>query len=80
VDAERQQIERILRSKAFRGSEVQRSLLAYLSEKSLAGEADSLKEYTVGLDAATTRWFVCTSPAFARSWRSITAPTASRIR
>lgn len=51
MDAERQQIERILHSKAFRGSEVQRSLLAYLAEKSLAGEADSLKEYTVGLEA-----------------------------
>ena len=51
MDAERQQIERILQSKAFRGSEVQRSLLAYLGEKSLTGDADSLKEYTVGLDA-----------------------------
>ena len=51
MEAERQQIERILQSKAFRGSEVQRSLLAYLGQKSLTGEADSLKEYTVGLDA-----------------------------
>jgi len=51
MDAERQQIEKILQSKAFRGSEVQRGLLAYLGEKSLTGEADSLKEYTVGLDA-----------------------------
>ena len=44
------QIQRILQSKAFRTSEVQRNLLAYLSEKSLAGAADGLKEYTVGLD------------------------------
>lgn len=44
------QIQRILQSKTFRTSEVHRNLLQYLSEKSLAGEADSLKEYTVGLD------------------------------
>jgi hypothetical protein len=44
------QIQRILKSKAFRTSEVQRNLLAYLAERSLSGNADSLKEYTVGLD------------------------------
>jgi hypothetical protein len=44
------QIQRILQSKTFRTSEVHRNLLQYLAEKSLAGEADSLKEYTVGLD------------------------------
>jgi hypothetical protein len=44
------QVRRILQSKAFRTSEVHRNLLNYLAEKSIAGEADSLKEYTVGLD------------------------------
>ena len=44
------EIRRILESKTFRTSEVQRNLLNYLAEKSLSGEADSLKEYTVGLD------------------------------
>lgn len=44
------QVRRILESKAFRTSEVHRNLLNYLAEKSLAGDADSLKEYTVGLD------------------------------
>jgi hypothetical protein len=44
------QVARILQSKAFRTSEVHRNLLKYLAEKSLAGEGDSLKEYTVGLD------------------------------
>ena len=44
------QIQRILQSKTFRTSEVQRNLLAYLAEKSIAGAADNLKEYTVGLD------------------------------
>jgi hypothetical protein len=50
LEASQAQIERVLQSKAFRSSEVQRNLLAYLAEKSLAGTADSLKEYTVGLD------------------------------
>ena len=45
-----EQVRRILQSKAFRTSEVHRNLLLYLSEKSLSGEAESLKEYTVGLD------------------------------
>jgi hypothetical protein len=44
------QVRRILQSKALRTSEVHRNLLMYLAEKSLSGEADALKEYTVGLD------------------------------
>src|SRR5579871_4450724 len=50
-EATRAQADRILQSKVFRTSEVLRHLLAYLIDKSLAGEADSLKEYTIGLDA-----------------------------
>jgi len=45
------QVERILQSKIFRTSEVLRNLLAYLAEKAISGTADSLKEYTIGLDA-----------------------------
>src|ERR1700730_3240064 len=44
------QVRRIVQSKALRTSEVHRNLLNYLAEKSLSGEADNLKEYTVGLD------------------------------
>ncbi len=44
------QVRRILESKAFRTSEIHRNLLNYLAGKSIAGDADSLKEYTVGLD------------------------------
>ena len=47
----RRQIERLLSSKSLKGSEVHRRLLVFLSEKSLAGEGDSLKEYSVALDA-----------------------------
>ena len=44
------QVRRILESKTFRTSEVHRNLLQYLSDKALSGDADTLKEYTVGLD------------------------------
>jgi len=47
----RAQVERILQSRILRASEVLRHLFAYLAEKSLDGTADSLKEYTIGLDA-----------------------------
>jgi len=50
LEANHTQVQRIIQSKAFRTSEVHRNLLHYLAEKSLAGTADSLKEYTVGLD------------------------------
>jgi hypothetical protein len=50
LEASSAQIQRIVQSKAFRTSEVHRNLLTYLADKSLAGDADSLKEYTVGLD------------------------------
>jgi hypothetical protein len=50
LEANQTQVQRIVQSKAFRTSEVHRNLLHYLAEKSLSGTADSLKEYTVGLD------------------------------
>lgn len=50
LEANQTQIQRIIQSKAFRTSEVHRHLLQYLADKSLSGAADSLKEYTVGLD------------------------------
>jgi len=51
VEAARAQIERLAASRTFENSEVHRRLLHYLGEKSLAGEADRLKEYIVGLEA-----------------------------
>jgi hypothetical protein len=47
----RAQIERLVASKTFETSEVHRRLLQFLAEKSLAGEADRLKEYTIGIEA-----------------------------
>ena len=51
AEAIRVQVERILQNKNLRLSEVQRRLFSYLADKSLSGEADELKEYTLGLDA-----------------------------
>lgn len=50
-DAVNAQIERILHSETFRNAEALRRLLRFLAEKSLSGEADQLKEYTIGIDA-----------------------------
>ena len=51
VDAIRAQVERVVQSKTFEGSEIHRRLLQYLTEKAISGEADRLKEYTIALDA-----------------------------
>src|SRR5215470_15521748 len=51
VDAVREQVERLLQSKTFQTSEVHRRLLQYLADRTLADDADRLKEYTVGLEA-----------------------------
>ena len=45
------EVERILESNTFRNSEALRRLLKFLVEKMLSGEADHLKEYSVGIDA-----------------------------
>src|SRR6185369_2298868 len=47
----RAQVERLVRSKVFETSEVHRRLLQYLADKTISGEADRLKEYTIGLEA-----------------------------
>jgi hypothetical protein len=47
----RAQVQRLIASESFHASELQRLLLEYLAEKSLSGDADHLKEYTVGVEA-----------------------------
>ena len=47
----RGQIDRILNSEVLRSSEGLRRLLRFLAEKAMAGDADQLKEYTIGVDA-----------------------------
>jgi hypothetical protein len=50
-DTRQAQLQRILESRPFRPSEVLRRLLDYLGRKELLGEAEDLKEYTVGIEA-----------------------------
>jgi hypothetical protein len=50
LDTNRAQVQRIIASGALRSSGIHRKLLTYLAERSLAGTALNLKEYTVGLD------------------------------
>jgi hypothetical protein len=45
------QVEKVLKSETFRGSEVLKRLLKFLAEKSSSGEADQVKEYTVAVEA-----------------------------
>lgn len=49
-DALAAEVERILQSDTFRNSEALRRLLRFLADKRLSGEADQLKEYSVGID------------------------------
>src|SRR5215470_1473196 len=51
ADAVREQVDRLIQSKTFHTSEAHRKLLQYLAERTLAGDADRLKEYTVALEA-----------------------------
>lgn len=44
------QVERVLHSATFRNAEVLRRLLKFIAEKSIAGETDQLKEYTIALE------------------------------
>src|SRR5579875_1387324 len=50
IESVQGQVERVLHSEEFRGSEVLRRLLRFLAEKSASGEADDLKEYTVAIE------------------------------
>ena len=49
-EAVRAQLQRILDSPAFEASERRRRFLRYIVEESLAGRADQIKEYSVGVE------------------------------
>lgn len=51
LESVRAQVQRVLHSRTFETSETHRRLLTYLFEKSVSGEADRLKEYTIGVEA-----------------------------
>ena len=50
ADELQKQVDRIVHSEEFRGSEVLRRLLTFLMARAVAGEADNLKEYVVAID------------------------------
>jgi hypothetical protein len=51
LEEAREQVDRLLASNTFHASDVLRRLLKFLAEKTFCGEAEDLKEYSVGLDA-----------------------------
>jgi hypothetical protein len=51
LEAARGQVDRLLASNTFHASDVLRRLLRFLADKTFCGEAEDLKEYSVGLDA-----------------------------
>src|ERR1035437_8068887 len=70
----RAQVGRLIQSKTFETSEVHRRLLQYLAEKSISGDADRLKEYTIGLEAFGK------PPSYDPKHDSIVRPQAGRLR
>ena len=50
-DAIQSSVDRVLKSGTFRNSPSSRRLLKYLADHSLAGDAEQLKEYSIGVDA-----------------------------
>src|SRR6185369_5950656 len=50
-DLSQAEVERILHSNTFRNSDVLRRLLRFLADKTILGEAEQLKEYSIGIDA-----------------------------
>jgi hypothetical protein len=50
-DTPKAQVERILRSEIFSSSEASKRLFRFLADRTFAGEADRLKEYSIGIDA-----------------------------
>ncbi len=51
LDEVREQVDRILASDTFHAAEALRRLLRFLAAKTFSGEAEDLKEYSIGLDA-----------------------------
>jgi hypothetical protein len=51
LEEAREQVDRILASHTLNASETLRRLLRFLADKAFSGEADQLKEYSIGLDA-----------------------------
>ena len=51
VDECKEQVRRIVQSATFRNAATLQLLLQFLTDKAISGLADSLKEYTIGVEA-----------------------------
>ncbi len=71
---EREELKRVLRSNLFTRAPTLAHLLAYLCEKSFAGESNQIKEYSVGIDVFHR------SPDFDQEADSIVRVQANRLR
>jgi hypothetical protein len=74
LEAIQAQVDRILASDTFRAAETLRRLFRFLANKTFAGEADQLKEYSVAIDALGK------PPSFEPSKDAIVRQQASRLR
>lgn len=73
-EAQRAELEAVLQSRYFARAPKLAHLLSYLCEKLFAGEAHSIKEYTVGLDVFHR------GPSFDQNSDSIVRVEANRLR
>jgi len=73
-DAERAELQAVLRSPIFARSPALSHLLSYLCEKTFAGETDQIKEYSVALDVFDRR------ESFDQDTDSIVRVQANRLR
>jgi len=73
-EAQRAELEEVLQSKYFTRAPTLARLLSYLCEKLFAGEANRIKEYTVGVDVFRR------GPAFDQDSDSIVRVEANRLR
>lgn len=74
LDEVRAHVDRILLSDTFRAAEVLRRLFRFLADKTFSGEAEGLKEYSVGIDALGK------PPSYDPSKDAIVRLQASRLR
>ena len=74
LEAQREELETVLRSEHFTRAPMLARLLSYLCEKLFAGEARQVKEYTVGVDVFQRE------PSFDQNSDSIVRVEANRLR
>jgi hypothetical protein len=74
LDARRAEVEAVLQSKTFTRAPILAHLLSYLCERLFAGEANQIKEYSIGVDVFHR------GPSFDQNSDSIVRVEANRLR